>query len=92
MVRVLDRRTRLDWYVRYGIRRENLRLRPHAADELAHYAKGCADVEYNFPIGWSELEGIANRTDFDLRAPLGVRAARICATSTRRRASTTSPT
>jgi glycyl-tRNA synthetase len=59
--------TRLDWYVQLGVRRDNLRLRPHAADELAHYAKGCADVEYNFPIGWSELEGIANRTDFDLR-------------------------
>jgi glycyl-tRNA synthetase len=60
-------RTRLDWYARLGIRREKLRLRPHAADELAHYAKSCADVEYEFPIGWSELEGIANRTDFDLR-------------------------
>ncbi|MGH7790364.1 MAG: glycine--tRNA ligase [Candidatus Binatia bacterium] len=59
--------TRLDWYVKYGIRPDHLRLRPHASDELAHYAKGCADVEYNFPIGWSELEGIANRTDFDLR-------------------------
>jgi glycyl-tRNA synthetase len=45
-----------------------LRLREHASDELAHYAKGCADVEYEFPIGWSELEGIANRTDFDLKA------------------------
>jgi glycyl-tRNA synthetase len=58
---------RLEWYVQLGIRRDNLRLRPHASDELAHYAKGCADVEYNFPIGWSELEGIANRTDFDLK-------------------------
>src|SRR6185369_8720870 len=58
---------RLAWYVKYGIRPANLRLRPHGTDELAHYAKGCADVEYNFPIGWSELEGIANRTDFDLR-------------------------
>jgi len=58
---------RLDWYVRHGIRSENLRLRPHESDELAHYAKGCVDVEYRFPIGWSELEGIANRTDFDLR-------------------------
>jgi glycyl-tRNA synthetase len=58
---------RLEWYVQLGIRREKLRLRPHAADELAHYAKGCADVEYEFPIGWSELEGVANRTDFDLR-------------------------
>jgi glycyl-tRNA synthetase len=61
-------KTRLEWYVALGIRRDKLRLRPHAADELAHYAKGCADVEYEFPIGWSELEGIANRTDFDLKA------------------------
>ncbi len=58
---------RLNWYLRYGIRRDNLRLRPHAADELAHYAKACSDIEYHFPFGWSELEGIANRTDFDLR-------------------------
>jgi glycyl-tRNA synthetase len=57
---------RLSWYKRFGIRPENLRLRDHAADELAHYAKGCVDVEYQFPIGWSELEGIANRTDYDL--------------------------
>ncbi|MGD9765670.1 MAG: glycine--tRNA ligase [Candidatus Binatia bacterium] len=58
---------RLQWYVQLGIRRDKLRLRAHGADELAHYAKGCADIEYEFPIGWSELEGIANRTDFDLR-------------------------
>jgi glycyl-tRNA synthetase len=58
---------RRNWYRDLGIREANLRLRPHAADELAHYAKGCADVEYRFPFGWSELEGIANRTDFDLR-------------------------
>ena len=58
---------RLGWYERYGIRRANLRLREHAADELAHYAKRTADIEYQFPIGWSELEGIANRTDFDLK-------------------------
>ncbi|MBI4322248.1 MAG: glycine--tRNA ligase [Chloroflexi bacterium] len=58
---------RLSWYVRFGIKPENLRLRPHDPDELAHYAKACADVEYNFPFGWSELEGIANRTDFDLK-------------------------
>jgi glycyl-tRNA synthetase len=61
------KQARFDWYTRYGIRAENLRLREHAADELAHYAKGCVDVEYNFPIGWSELEGIANRTDYDLK-------------------------
>lgn len=58
---------RYNWYVRYGIRPENLRMRDHASDELAHYAKGCVDVEYKFPIGWSELEGIANRTDYDLK-------------------------
>jgi glycyl-tRNA synthetase len=57
---------RFNWYIRLGIRKENLRLRPHGSDELAHYAAGCQDVEYNFPWGWSELEGIANRTDFDL--------------------------
>ncbi|MDD4899940.1 MAG: His/Gly/Thr/Pro-type tRNA ligase C-terminal domain-containing protein, partial [Candidatus Omnitrophica bacterium] len=45
----------------------NLRQRPHEKDELAHYAKACTDIEYNFPFGWSELEGIANRTDFDLK-------------------------
>ena len=57
---------RFNWYLGMGIKKENLRLRPHDPDELAHYAKGCTDVEYLFPIGWSELEGIANRTDFDL--------------------------
>src|ERR1051326_8881177 len=58
---------RFAWYPKYGMRKENLRLREHEKDELAHYAKRTADIEYNFPIGWSELEGIANRTDFDLK-------------------------
>ena len=58
---------RLNWYVSYGIREENLRLRRHASDELAHYAKDCYDIEYRFPWGWAELEGIADRTDYDLR-------------------------
>ena len=58
---------RRSWYINLGIKQENLRLREHDKDELAHYAKGCADVEYQFPFGWSELEGIANRTDFDLK-------------------------
>ena len=58
---------RFAWYQRYGIRRERLRLREHEKSELAHYAKRTADIEYEFPIGWSELEGIANRTDFDLK-------------------------
>jgi glycyl-tRNA synthetase len=58
---------RFRWYLELGIRPERLRLRPHADDELAHYAAGCSDVEYEFPFGWSELEGIANRTDYDLK-------------------------
>jgi len=58
---------RFNWYVSLGIKPENLRLRPHDPDELAHYARACSDVEYLFPIGWSELEGIANRTDYDLK-------------------------
>jgi glycyl-tRNA synthetase len=58
---------RFSWYPKYGMRRENLRLREHDRDELAHYAKRTADIEYLFPMGWSELEGIANRGDFDLK-------------------------
>lgn len=57
---------RFNWYINLGISKENLRLRQHAKDELAHYAKECCDVEYLFPMGWAELEGIANRGDFDL--------------------------
>lgn len=57
---------RFQWYLDLGIHRENLRLRDHESDELAHYSAACADVEYRFPFGWKELEGIANRTDFDL--------------------------
>jgi len=59
--------SRFSWYLGLGIKKENLRLRPHGKDELAHYALACTDIEYNFPFGWSELEGIANRSDFDLR-------------------------
>ncbi|HEX2173420.1 MAG TPA: glycine--tRNA ligase [Dehalococcoidia bacterium] len=58
---------RLRWYTDLGMRRDNLRLRAHESDELAHYAKATYDIEYLFPMGWSELEGIANRSDFDLR-------------------------
>ena len=57
---------RYSWYTKLGIKKEHLRLREHAKDELAHYAKRCFDVEFLFPIGWSECEGIANRSDFDL--------------------------
>ncbi|MFN2488577.1 MAG: glycine--tRNA ligase [Actinomycetota bacterium] len=60
---------RMSWYVDLGMRHERLRLREHASDELSHYAKRTFDIEYDFPqMGWSELEGIANRTDYDLRA------------------------
>ena len=58
---------RMNWYLCMGLRQENLRTRPHAKNELAHYAAACTDIEYNFPFGWSELEGIANRTDYDLK-------------------------
>jgi glycyl-tRNA synthetase len=54
------------WYLELGLRADHLRLRAHEADELSHYSSGTSDVEYLFPIGWSELEGIANRGDFDL--------------------------
>jgi glycyl-tRNA synthetase len=54
------------WYTDLGIRPDHLRLRAHEQDELSHYSSGTSDVEYLFPIGWSELEGIANRGDFDL--------------------------
>ena len=57
---------RLNWYVKLGIKKENLKLRQHMKKELAHYAKECYDIEYLFPMGWAELEGIANRGDFDL--------------------------
>jgi glycyl-tRNA synthetase len=57
---------RLQWFKDLGIQSSRLRLRPHAQDELAHYSKACADVEYLFPFGWSELEGIACRGSFDL--------------------------
>jgi len=63
---------RFNWYLRLGIKKENLRKREHSREELAHYAKSCTDIEYKFPFStsgddWSELEGIANRQDFDLK-------------------------
>ncbi len=57
---------RLSWYADLGIPESHLQLRRHAAEELSHYSAGTADVEYDYPWGWGELEGIANRTDFDL--------------------------
>jgi len=58
---------RRDWYLDLGIPSDRLRLRDHGADELSHYSAATADVEFLFPWGWDELEGIANRTDFDLK-------------------------
>jgi glycyl-tRNA synthetase len=59
---------RVSWHTRLGVRSSHLRVRPHDADELSHYSKETSDIEYLYPIGWSELEGIANRGDFDLAA------------------------
>jgi len=64
------KKARFDWYTDLGLKKQNLRFRDHDPDEMAHYAKACVDVEYKFPFGsgdWQELEGIANRTDYDLR-------------------------
>ena len=61
------REARYRYYTDLGIQPSRLRLRPHGPDEIAHYAKVAVDIEYDFPSGWQELEGIHNRTDFDLR-------------------------
>ena len=58
---------RLNWYLDLGMTAANLRVRPHEADELSHYSAGTVDIEYRFPWDWDELEGVANRTDFDLK-------------------------
>jgi len=57
---------RLNWFIKLGVREDKLRLRPHDKDELAHYSTACYDIEYEFPFGWSELEGIADRGTYDL--------------------------
>jgi glycyl-tRNA synthetase len=56
----------IEWFTSLGVSRENLRLRDHSKDELSHYSKATTDLEYNFPFGWGELWGVANKTDFDL--------------------------
>src|SRR5881398_1248579 len=58
--------TRFQWYLDHGMPADQLRLRPHDPDELSHYSSGTSDVEFLFPWGWDELEGIANRGDYDL--------------------------
>jgi len=60
------KKKRQEWYTALGINADNLRFHEHGKGELAHYAKAAFDIEYNYPIGWKELEGIHNRTDFDL--------------------------
>jgi glycyl-tRNA synthetase len=57
---------RMQWYIDYGMKAQSLRLRAHDADELSHYSSTTSDVEFLFPWGWGELEGIANRGDYDL--------------------------
>jgi len=57
---------RLDWHLGLGLRREMVRVRPHEAEELSHYSSATSDIEYLYPIGWQELEGVANRGDYDL--------------------------
>src|SRR6266568_2522702 len=59
--------TRYGWFLKYGVKPDDLRLREHEKEELAHYSNGTTDIEYKFPWGWGELEGIASRTDFDLK-------------------------
>jgi glycyl-tRNA synthetase len=61
---------RLDWYVKYGINKEHLKPYEHPKEQLAHYARRTCDINYLFPFGWAELEGIANRGDYDLRQHL----------------------
>lgn len=60
------KKERMQWYLNFGIKKEHLRFRPHDKDELAHYAKAAEDIEYLFPFGWHEIEGIHNRGDWDL--------------------------
>src|SRR3954462_14930727 len=57
---------RLGWYLKYGLRESHLRVREHGPEERSHYSQGTSDIEYEYPIGWSELEGVANRGAFDL--------------------------
>ena len=57
---------RFNWHVKYGIKRDHLRAREHATDELSHYSSGTTDIEFLYPFGWGELEGVAKRGSFDL--------------------------
>ncbi len=57
---------RMNWYIKLGMKKENLSIREHGKEELAHYARCCSDITYRFPMGWGEMEGVASRGDFDL--------------------------
>jgi len=57
---------RYNWYIKMGIKKDHLMIRRHEKEELAHYAKACSDIQFLFPMGWGELEGIASRGDYDL--------------------------
>ncbi|OGZ19215.1 MAG: glycine--tRNA ligase, partial [Candidatus Nealsonbacteria bacterium RBG_13_38_11] len=59
-------KSRMDWYLRLGVKKENLRFKEVAKEDLAHYARRAVDIEYKFPFGWKEIEGIHNRGDWDL--------------------------
>ena len=67
----------LDWYYSIGVNPEKLRLRQHESDELSHYAKATYDIEYEFPWGWGEIQGISNRTNFDLKAHMEMSGERL---------------
>ena len=67
----------LNWYYSIGVNPEKLRLRQHESDELSHYAKATSDIEYEFPWGWGEIQGIANRTNFDLKAHMEMSGERL---------------
>ena len=60
------KKERIKWYVDLGVKEDDLRFQPHAKEELAHYARAAEDIQYNFPFGWNEIEGIHNRGDWDL--------------------------
>jgi glycyl-tRNA synthetase len=68
---------RLDWHLSLGLRPSHLRVRAHGADELSHYATATSDIEYLYPIGWQELEGVSNRGDYDLRQHAEASGARL---------------
>src|SRR3954452_15898131 len=68
---------RHEWYVDLGVRESMLRVREHSADERSHYSSGTSDIEYEYPIGWQELEGVANRGDFDLTQHTQVSGAKL---------------